>query len=160
VARDFVDAERAGHRRRVLFAKPRFWVVVDDVPRARRVDVRFQFAPGYALEPGAPWTRARAPGGRGLWVGTFAGQPVETVARQAWVAPRYGVRVDAPALVSTAAARLALRIVSLFIPVADGTAPAPAVTPATDARGTLCALVFADTGERIAIDDDSLRVEA
>ena len=49
------------HRRRVLFVKPRYWVVVDDLDggAAHRVELRFQFAPvdGRRSMPGE-WSRA------------------------------------------------------------------------------------------------------
>src|SRR5262249_28629318 len=62
------------HRRRVLFVKPHFWVVVDDLDgRADHVvDLRFQFRPMKVTVAPDFWVRAHMTGGRGLLIRSFA----------------------------------------------------------------------------------------
>jgi hypothetical protein len=147
------------HRRRVLFLKPRCWVVVDDVEgrRPHTVDVRFQFAADVTVEWDGESARAVA-GARALVVRSFASVPLRTrVARGAldpiegWISPDYGRRVSAAVLVHTAAATLPVRIVTLLFPCADAGAPAPAVSAVTREAGRLVALRFDDTGETVAL---------
>jgi hypothetical protein len=75
---DFLDAEhdafsRRGdpivHRRRILFVKPRYWILVDDLvgTSTHQVDLTFQFAPlQVALGPDR-WARVETPRGHALW---------------------------------------------------------------------------------------------
>src|SRR5206468_299982 len=62
------------HRRRVLFIKPRYWIVVDDVVGISRhqVDLLFQFAPMRVTLGPDLWAGARTAAGPVLWVGPFA----------------------------------------------------------------------------------------
>ena len=68
---DFLDAEHDAfcnlsdpvvHRRRVLFIKPSYWIVIDDLVGAsrHRIDLMFQFAPMRVTLGPRGWTRARA----------------------------------------------------------------------------------------------------
>ena len=79
---DFVDASHTAyagliHRRRVLFVKPYYWVVVDDVmadlkvgttKHALQLDLGFQFAPMAVAIGDDRWARAQTPGGNTFWV--------------------------------------------------------------------------------------------
>jgi hypothetical protein len=103
--RDFVDASHGAyagitHRRRVLFVKPDYWVVVDDVmddgdlsdagdlsdvlalrpaadavpavgPALHQIDLGFQFAPIPVSVLDDRWGRAVTAGGNTFWVGSF-----------------------------------------------------------------------------------------
>jgi hypothetical protein len=83
---DFLDAEhdafsRRGdpivHRRRILFVKPRYWILVDDLvgTSKHQVDLTFQFAPlQVALGPDR-WARVETPRGHALWVRPFTRPP-------------------------------------------------------------------------------------
>jgi hypothetical protein len=124
------------HRRRVLFLKPRFLIVVDDLEgRAdHRIDTRFQFAP-LRVEQRNGWVRALGAEGRGLQIRSFANVGLTTrivegdeFPPQGWVSPDYGLRRPAPAMVVTAEARLPLRIITLLIPTDGDHGAAPDVS--------------------------------
>jgi hypothetical protein len=161
---DFADAEHDAygrlpdpvrHRRRVLFVKPRYWVLVDDLDGAapHRVELRFQFAPIDVAQAAERWTRATVRG-RGLLLRPFSIAPLEArVGRgsdqpmEGWVSADYGRREPAPVAVYTASAGLPLRVLTLVLPTADPDAPAPAVRSLTDGGGALIGLAFAFEGE-------------
>ncbi len=166
---DFADAEHDAygrlpdpvrHRRRVLFVKPRYWVLLDDLEgtEAHRVELRFQFGPAVKVEPGH-WSRATA-ASRGLLVRPFASVPLQARLRignryplEGWVSPDYGQRRPAPVLVYAATAELPLRVMTLLVPTADGATPPPAVSLLS--AGTRPAgLQFDETGERLWFLDE------
>ena len=141
----YADAEHDGycrladpvvHRRRVLFLKPRFFVIVDDLEgkAEHRIDSRFQFAP-LRVEQWNGWVRAAGPGGLGLLIRSFAKADLTTqivegceVPAQGWVSPDYGRRQPAPVMIVTAEARLPLRIITLLAPTAGEPGPPPEVS--------------------------------
>jgi hypothetical protein len=135
---DYVDAEHQAyrrlpdpvvHRRRVLFVKPRFWVVVDELQGAGRhgVELRFPFAPIPVELAASGWVRARGTQGHGLLLRCFPGTPLAPEIRQGWVAPDYGRREPAPVALFSGTVTLPLRILTLLLPVADVDAPVPVV---------------------------------
>jgi hypothetical protein len=142
---DVVDADHGAytvlpdpvhHRRRVIFVRQQFWVIVDDLDGRdeHRVDVRFQFA-GVAVMAEGPWVRARG-GGRALVLRSLATVPTkcdllegEEQPPQGWISDGYGTRRAAPAVVYTAEARLPLRLVTVLIPLHDEWAAPPDVSP-------------------------------
>jgi len=169
---DFADAEHdayrrladpVAHRRRVLFVKPRYWVIVDDLEGAaeHRLDLRFQLAPmEVSLDPDL-WARARRRDGRGLLIRPFAAVPLKAEVRegevnppQGWVSPDYGQRRPAPALVYATVTRLPLRIVTLLLPVEDVSAPPPAVSLLLAGGSVPAGLAFEETGEQVSVDDE------
>jgi hypothetical protein len=149
------------HRRRVVFAKPSCWIVVDDVDGAAEhlVELRFQFAPlDVSVDP-ALWTRAALPDGRGLLLRPFASVALKpSIAEGAlepiegWVAPDYGRREPAPAVTYSTVTRLPLRIVTLLLPVVDAHAAPPPVSAVTGASGSIESLAFAD-GALVALNE-------
>lgn len=166
---DLVDAEHDAfarladpvrHRRRVLFVKPRYWIVRDDLEAAgsHRVEVRFQFAPlEVGLETG-PWVRATG-AGCGLLVRAFADVPLQASLRrgsddpiEGWVSADYGQRQPAPMLVYSATAPLPLRVITLLLPIADAAAPPPAVRPLIREGAGIVGIVFEDGGEAVPVD--------
>ena len=173
---DFVDAEHAAyghladpvrHRRRVLFVKPHYWVVVDDLLGAaeHRIDVRFQFAPRSVTVGTAPWVRSEGRAGA-LWVGAFAGHALDLSIRQAelhpiegWMSSNYGRRRPSPVAVYSATAALPARIVTLLMPVDRLDGPAPRVDVRRDESGRLIGLWIADRREALHVSDDVVRVE-
>jgi hypothetical protein len=150
---DFVDATHDAyaarcdglvHRRRVIFVKPRYWVVVDDVEDAgsgavRSVDIRFQLAPNHRVTFERAWLRATTPGGHALLVqSTSAGAPLEATVHEGelahgptrgWVSPAYGRAQAAPALSYRALTTLPFRAVTYLLPVERPDTPAPADFP-------------------------------
>ncbi len=143
---DFADASHDAyrrlpdpvvHRRRVLFIKPRCWVVVDDLEGAavHRVELRFQFAPMAVTVDQELWARARGRAGQGLLIRQFAAVALraeihegEAGPPQGWVSFNYGQRQPAPVVIYSAAAVLPFRVVTLLYPTADILAPPPAVS--------------------------------
>ncbi|MEX0900013.1 MAG: alginate lyase family protein [Gammaproteobacteria bacterium] len=132
---DLVDAEHDGytrladpvrHRRRVLFIKPALWLVVDDLTGddTHALDLRFQFGEGAKVAPsaGGGWSRVTV-GDAGAWLKTFSAANVAIRVDEGWVSERYGHRVPAPALSTSARARLPLRFVTVMLG-ADGPPPA------------------------------------
>jgi Heparinase II/III-like protein/Heparinase II/III N-terminus len=115
------------HRRKVLFVKPRLWIVVDDLLglAEHRIDVRFQFAPmTLRIDPGQ-WVRALAGDGRGLLVRAVSRVPLKLEIHDGdldpicgWVSRDYGQRAPAPMLVYSTTASLPLRIVTMLVPFA------------------------------------------
>lgn len=174
---DFADAEHDAfsrladpvrHRRRVLFVKPRFWVVVDDVTGTgrHRVEVRFQFGDLPVTLEAGPWARA-ASGGRALLLRSFATVPLQArIARgrlapiEGWISSGYGRRRPAPVLVQAAAARLPLRVITLVLPTADAAAVPPPVRPLVLDGGQLAGLAFDDDRGTVIEDADGVLVQA
>jgi heparinase II/III-like protein len=142
---DFADAEHDAyrhlsdpviHRRRVLFVKPRFWVIVDDLDGSaeHRIDLRFQFAPMDVTLEADLWARARELRGQGLLVRPFAAVPLKgeilegcLAPPRGWISPHYGQRRPAPMLVYSAEAMLPFRIVTLLWPIGGSDDPIPTV---------------------------------
>ena len=173
---DLADAEHdgyrclpdpVGHRRRVLFVKPRYWVVVDDLEGAaeHRVELRFQFAPMRVTLGPDLWARAHGSRGHGLLIRAFATVPLKAEIRegqvapiQGWVSPDYGQRRPAPVLIYSAAARLPLRIVTLLLPVGEPLASPPAVSPLMEQGPGPVGLVFANSQETVRFDEQEFVV--
>lgn len=157
------------HRRRVLFAKPRFWVVVDDLSgrREHTMEMRYQFAPGYEVDfDRAPWITARGPDGPGLFAIVFATVPLQSTLMTGsldpiggWVSPIFGRRIPAPALCYRAVGRFPIRMVTLLFPVERTTAPTPRVAPLMGDGPSLCGLSINDGEELVLIDDRDIRLE-
>jgi len=149
------------HRRRVVFVKPRYWLLVDDLYGAERhhIELRFQFGRvDVTLRPRS-WTRATA-AGRALLVRPFSEAPLQQRVShgrrepmEGWISPDYGQRHPAPMIVYSATARLPFRIVTLLLPIADPDAPPPAVTPLRDEGRRLAGLVFEATSETVSLDE-------
>lgn len=160
---DFADAEHDAycalphpvvHRRRVLFVKPDYWVLVDDLSGAGThvVELRFQFAPIDVELDASGLARATRDGRHGLLVQAFGGAPLAADIRQGglapfegWVSPAYGQRTPAPVLVYTAPAATPLRIVTLLWPSKDVLHDTPAVAPLRAADDSLIGLTVRNT---------------
>ena len=174
---DFADADHDAyarlpdpviHRRRVLFARGRYWLVVDDLLGAadHTVELRFQFAPMVVTV--GPDLRARAWGfGRhDLHVVTFASAPLEAAVRdrgeepiEGWIAPAYGSLLGAPALVYRARTRLPLRIVTLLYPSRHPLSAPPIVAPLFDGGSDPVGIRFQEPRESVRFDEDGFVVE-
>lgn len=155
------DAYRFGrnaltHRRRVLFVKPSYWVVIDDLDELgsrveRRVELCFQFAPGHVMHRDRNWVRVVTPSGRALLVRTISGTELRTTVHEGeqdplpirgWFSAAYGTVQPAPALVYTAITRLPLRVVTLLLPVDRTDALVPDVFPPASDESLLRHLVL------------------
>jgi heparinase II/III-like protein len=147
-------ADPVTHRRRVLFVKPRYWLIVDDLlgSAEHRVDVGFQFAP-LRVDGDGSWVRAHGRAGSGLLLRAFATAPLAADVIEGWVAPDYGRRRPAPFLRLSTVVRLPLRVVTVLWPVEHSDAPAPDVEALGD--GDRLEGVWLDAlQEGIRFDDD------
>lgn len=174
---DFLDAEHDGylvlpdpvrHRRRVIFVKPGYWIVVDDLTGAARhqIDLTFQFG-ALAVSLGVhPWARAETRQGHVLWICPFPAAPVqpslkygETAPIRGWISPEYGDRQPAPMLIYTFAVALPWRIVTLLLPDRQGLASPPAVRAIYDDTGRPAGLAFERPRRLVRFDDHAVSVE-
>jgi uncharacterized heparinase superfamily protein len=149
---DFVDSAHdaygprcngLSHRRRVIFIKPRFWVIVDDLDDAgggalRSIDLGFQLAPHLRLTVEHPWVRVATPQGRALLMQSTAGEALAPTIHEGqlgqgplrgWVSPVYGRAQAAPAVSYRATTTLPFRAVTYLVPVERADAPLPASFP-------------------------------
>jgi len=168
---DVAEAEHAAyaalpdpviHRRRVFWAKPHYWVLVDDLQGAaeHRIELRFQFAPIDVAMDGALWARAVGARGGALFVRAFATAPLSAelatghlAPRAGWVSPSYGCRRPAPVLIYRAAGRLPMRVATLLMPADCASASPPAVMPLGGGAAALTGLDFDDGRETLRFDD-------
>lgn len=166
-----VEAEHPGyrrlagsvrHRRRVLWVKPRYWVIVDDLLGGgeHHLEVRFQFAPIEVTVTPDLWARGRAAGGGALLLRAFAGVPLKAEVRcgepapiEGWVSTDYGQRRPAPALVYSAVTTLPFRVATVLWPSADSRAVPPRVSAVVGEAGEPVALTFEDSGETVRFAD-------
>lgn len=173
---DYADAQHGAyrrlkdpvtHRRRVLFVKSRYWVVVDDLDGAEvhQVDINFQFAPTRLWLGSDGWARSQDEQGRGLCLRTFSVTPLHAEIHKGavepirgWISPDYGLRVPAPLLNYSAVARLPLRAVTVLMPVYDEAEELPDVMPVYAEDGRM-SLVFDDGRETVRVDDRQITVE-
>ncbi|HYV84805.1 MAG TPA: alginate lyase family protein [Patescibacteria group bacterium] len=174
---DYADAEhdafalrsdRVIHRRRVLFVKPDYWLIADDVlgEEEHTVEVRFQFAPMVVTVEADGAARAFGFGRRLLDVRPFATAPLTAKIREGevdpmegWVSPDYGVRRPAPALVYSLRARLPIRLLTLLVPSDNPfRPPRPVAALDGDASGPE-GVVFLDTGAIARFEGDTAIVE-
>jgi hypothetical protein len=116
------------HRRRVIFIKPRYWLVVDDLigDGQHHVEIRFQFAPMKVRNEHTGWVRATRDGQHGLLMRTFSSAPINSYVREGqrtplegWVSPNYGRLEPAPVVVYVADTQLPIRIVTLLWPTTE-----------------------------------------
>jgi Heparinase II/III-like protein/Heparinase II/III N-terminus len=149
-------------RRRVLFVRRAYWIVVDDVEGAadHGIELRFQFAPlSVSLGPDL-WVRAQGAHGRGLLLRTLADLPLATDVvegdlqrRLGWVSSDYGMCRPAPMTRHYARLRLPHRFVTLLLPVEDVEAKPPEVTLVRGGSRPI-AIRREDTGEHIVFEED------
>jgi uncharacterized heparinase superfamily protein len=176
-AYDFAEASHDGyarlkdpvtHRRRVLFVKPRYWVVVDDLQGAAEhtIAVRFQLGPMPVTVDASGWARAGSPDGPGLLIRSFSASPLkceihegELSPVQGWVSRDYGRHCPAPALVYSAVARLPVRVLSLIVPTEHVAGPLPEVATLTGEDAGLTGLSFGRGSEAVRFDDRGFLVE-
>jgi len=174
---DFLDAEHDGytrlqdpvtHRRRVIFIKPAYWILIDDLRGAARHDVElaFQFAPAdVALGP-HPWARATTCSGAVLWVSPFPSAPAQPTLKcgelspiRGWLTAEMGRLRPAPMLIYSFAVALPWRIVTLLLPDRQGLPTPPAVRPLHDKGGLPNGFVFERPRRAVHFDDHAVLVE-
>lgn len=174
---DFLDADSDAflslpdpvvHRRRIIFVKPRYWVIVDDLTglSTHQVELTFQFAPIEVKFGSNRWARAQTSGGHVLWMSPFASGSLrprlrcgELLPIRGWVSPNYGQRRPAPTLTYSANVALPWRVLTLLMPDEKGSALPPAVRLLYDDEGLPSGLVFERTGESMRVDERAVLVE-
>lgn len=149
---DVLDAEHDAYRdlgvtcrRRVIFVKPHYWLVVDDIEGSglHQIDLTFQFAPTMEVSLGPTgWAQAETAQGRTLWVMALASTPIgastacgDTEPIRGWVSSDYGQRQPAPALVYSGVVPLPWRSITLLLPDASAAGSPPAVEAIHDDDG-------------------------
>ncbi len=180
---DLVDASHSAyagltHRRRVLFVKPDYWVIVDEVNwlrepfRARHpkrlpepfLEVGFQFAPMNVSIVRDRWAKAETPRGNTFWIGLVAPATVRPAVKtgelapiRGWISKGYGQRSPAPLLVYTVkAATLPWRSITLLMPKRGRATSVPVVSPLLDDGNLPIGLELEDRREAILVDDTDI----
>ena len=174
---DFLDAEHDGycslpdpvvHRRRVIFVKPGYWILIDDLSGAARhqVDLTFQFGDLAVVLGVHPWARAQTPRGRVLWISSYPSAPVqpclksgEVMPPRGWISREYGERRPAPMLIYSFAVALPWRIVTLLLPDRQGLTTPPAVRALYDDAGLPTGVAFERPRRVVRFDDRAVSVE-
>ena len=174
---DFLDAEHDGyaalpepviHRRRVIFVKPGYWILVDDLAGAGRhdIDLTFQFASPDVRLGAHPWARAATPGGPVLWISPFPSAPAQPAIKcgepaptRGWISPEFARLSPAPMLIYSFAVALPWRIVTLLLPDRQGLSTPPAVRPIYDDGGLPQGFVFDRPRRVVRFDDHAVLVE-
>jgi hypothetical protein len=174
---DCIDASHDGyarlpdpvvHRRRVLFVKPRYWIVLDDIEgRAHHhVELRFQFSPRTVRRGPDLWIAAAGQRGEGLWLAPFATARLacdlrsgETDPIDGWVSTHYGRRTAAPAAAYSAGVQLPVRIATVLWPVRRLAAAPPRVETICDASGHMTGLLLGEHEEIVRFTDEGLVLE-
>lgn len=171
---DFLDAHHDGyarladsvrHRRRVLFVKPNYWVVIDDLDgrAVHRLDLRFQAGTNPVIAGPDTWTAISNGRGAGLWVAPFSDAPIvrslkraETNPIEGWTSPDYGVQREASTIVYTMQTPLPVRVITVVWPVRRLRVSPPAVQTLRGPDGRLGGLLLMDTDDAIEVDDQNL----
>ena len=174
---DFLDAEHDGylslpdpviHRRRLIFVKPGYWILIDDLSGAahHQIDLTFQFGQLDVTLGTHPWARAQTPGGRVLWISPFPSAPVrpslksgELMPPRGWISREYGERHPAPMLIYSFTVALPWRIVTLLLPDRQGQAAPPAVRGLYDNAGVPTGIAFDRPRRVVRFDDQAVSVE-
>jgi Heparinase II/III-like protein/Heparinase II/III N-terminus len=174
---DFVDASHNAypgltHRRRVMFVKPDYWVIVDDLEFTKnekmgsdplRIDLGFQFAPMSVSVVRDRWARALTPAGNTCWIGAFAPSPLKAHVKngelapiRGWVSADYGQRTPAPLLVFSASAPLPWRSITLLMPQHGDRSSVPSVSALFDDHHLPIGIELEDRAESIFADDSDI----
>jgi len=158
-------ADPVVHRRRVVFVKPRYWIIVDDLSglSAHQVELTFQFAPIPVVLDSNEWARARTPNGSTLWVSAFASSPLQTMLRsgqrlpiRGWVSPDYGRRLPAPALTYACNVQLPWRALTVLLPDLEHALAPPVVHVIHDDAGVPGGVRFDRSGESVRFDESAV----
>jgi len=154
------------HRRRVFFAKPRYWVVVDELDgkAEHRVDLYWQFAPMEITLGAGGWALARRSKAHDCRILVCATAPLSAElaegdfdSMRGWHSPDYGRREPTPMLTYSTVTRLPLRIVTLLFPVTTLSDVPPVVAASLEHRRI--DLVFEDRLESLHIGEQDIVLE-
>jgi hypothetical protein len=156
------------HRRRVLFSKPRYWMIIDEMVAKleHRVDLCFQFAASTRLTlESDDWVTVRQKDGSGCYLLVLGATPLqrqqfngETGLAQGWASSDYGRREPAPALRYSSENKLPMSFITFLVPYHGGNDIPPPIV-ASSMQNQRLDLVFADVMETIHICDRDIIVE-
>ena len=174
---DLVDAEHNAfvalkrpviHRRRAIFVKPDFWVLVDDLLGfgTHSAELAFHFAPlPVALTHGAT-ARADMPSGAALWIIPFGTADVEAAIAQGevapirgWYSPDYGRKTAAPTLTYTLTAALPTRVLTVLFPDRRRLPAPPVIHLLRDRSGLPNGVRLAQPNVAVRIDGPGVIIE-
>lgn len=171
---DFADAEHDAyarlphpvrHRRRVVFVKPRLWLVLDDLLGAgdHALCANFQFSARPITAGPPPWVAAAGPRQQGLWLAVFSPGECRPVVRAGlkqpkagWVSSSYGERHPAPAVGYSMIARLPARLVTVIAPSSHLTRTPPEVHIDRGDDGAICRLRTVEWDDTFEFGDDRI----
>jgi hypothetical protein len=142
VAQAVSPAHDAAHTRRVIFVAGEYWLVVDrlEAGRPHRYDLRWQLAPEADGKVSVTGRTVWAPG-----VALVFASPLAPALEDGWVAPSYGSKLPAPAVVGTVEGAAEAVLTTLVSPLADGEeAPQLRITTSGEA-----AVAEVSAGERV-----------
>jgi hypothetical protein len=150
-----------GHRRRVLFVKPNYWVVVDDLDGtgSHQIELRYHVTAIPTL--GANGVARLERNGRTFWIVPFPLNAMEPSVETEWRSPAYGQREPAPVLVYRSHDRLPIRVVTILMPMPERSDTPPRIRSLLEREtGRLNGLWLVDHQHRVRFDRDALTLEA
>jgi uncharacterized heparinase superfamily protein len=190
---DFADAEHDGysrlslpvrHRRRVLFVKPRYWIVFDEVSGqgTHHIDLRFHVNAAPIRHESSIWLDAPDEGRRtendkrsslddteesaGMWIVPVTTIPIDCSVIEGaempidgWRSDAYGRRNPAPVISYSASVMLPWRVATVLLPRESGPGQPPSVDSIVAADGQLEGVVMRETGEAIRFEDQTFTIE-
>lgn len=167
--RDFADASHDAygilpdpvtHRRRVLFVKPRYWLIVDDLygAEAHQIELLFQFGQVDVAIRTDGWAASLGPRLHGLFIRPFCASELQARINigdvspiRGWMSNDYGLRSPAPLLAYSGNAQLPLRIVTVLFPRTCADSDPPVIQPVWNPDSLR--LAFSRSGEVISVSD-------
>ncbi len=149
------------HRRRVLFVKRAYWVLIDDIQgRGRhRVELAFHLASRSVDFDASLWAKVWTTKGPGLAIKPFAGVSLRGELQDG-VTDGGGSPPGTASLVYRCEHEVPLRVVTLLYPLRDRQTALPNVRPFLDEQGNLSGLMLDDPAATILYSDHSVTVEA
>lgn len=164
-------ADPVVHRRRVLFVRQRYWVVVDDLSAAdlHHFELHFQFPQIAVALEGNGWARVFGENGSCLLMRVVANTALafqvstgERNPASGWISDNYGHQAPAPALRCTTQSDKPVRFITVMMPQADAHARIPDVrvisslqTPGASVLNIQSDLIYHD---KIVVSDDDITV--
>jgi hypothetical protein len=174
---DLIDAEHDAfaaqgtavvHRRRVIFVKPEFWIVIDDLRGhgTHSAEWSFQFAPLTVALGADQSARVETARGSVVWI-----SPISSVALDAavatgdfapirgWISPDYGLRVPSPMLIYSTTSPLPVRVITVWYPDRARALSPPAVHPILGRDGLAAGVRVEPARVSVRFDDLQVAIE-